>query len=129
MPHKSLKWLLALLGSQSSDLQCESVDWFLCDEGFYRAICKIIFFVNRILLLLPVLHLAVIFLICMVYLVFFTLYCFSNLVCANLVGKTFGRFACFNLGSTIIDAALWPVLLFLTIFLLTGKTSIFKDAS
>ena len=56
-------------------------------EGSSRAICKIISFVNRILLLLPVLRLALIFLIFMVYLVFFTLYCFSTLVCANLVGR------------------------------------------
>ena len=65
-------------------------------EKSFRAICKIIFFVNRILLLLSVLSLALIFLISMVYLVFFTFYCFSNLVCANLVGKGFGRFACFE---------------------------------
>ena len=66
-------------------------------ERSFQVICKIIFFVNRILLLLPVLRLAQIFLTCMVYLVFFTLYCFSTLVCANLVGKSFGRFACFDL--------------------------------
>ena len=55
--------------------------------GSSRAICKIIFFVNKILLLLPVLRLAQIFFMFMVYLVFFTLYCFSTLVCANLVGR------------------------------------------
>ena len=54
-------------------------------EGSSWAICKIVFFVNGILLLLPVLRLALIFLIFMVYLVFFTFYCFSILVCANLV--------------------------------------------
>ena len=48
-------------------------------EGSFRAIRKIIFFVNRILLLLPVLHQALVFLICMVYLVFFTLYIVSVL--------------------------------------------------
>ena len=65
-------------------------------EKSFWAICKIIFFVNRIPLLLPVLRLALIFLICMFYLVFFTLYCFSILVCANLVAKSFGRCACFD---------------------------------
>ena len=98
-------------------------------EGSSRLICKIIFFVNRILLLLPLLRLALIFLIFMVYLVFFTLYCFSTLVCANLVGKSFGRFACFDLGSTFIGAVPWSVRVFLIILLLTGKTRIFKDAS
>ena len=97
-------------------------------EGSSRAICKIISFVNRILLLLPVLRLALIFLIFMVYLVFFTLYYFSTLVCANLVGKGFGRFSSFDLGSTFIDAVPWSVQVFLPIFLLTGKTRIFKDA-
>ena len=100
-------------------------------EGNFRAIWKIIFFVNGILLLLPVLHLALVFLICMVYLVFFTLYCFSTRVCAYLVGKSFVRFASFHLRSTFI----WPqidtlgfVQLFLTILLLTEKTLLFKDA-
>ena len=51
----------------------------------------------------------------MVYLVFFTLYCFSSLVCANIVGKGFGRFACFDLGSTFIGAIPWSVQAFLTI--------------
>ena len=97
-------------------------------ERRFRAICRIIFFVNRILLLLPVLHIALIFLIFMIYLVFFMLYCFSILVCANLVGKNFGRFACFDLRSTFIDAVPWSVQLFLTILLLTGKSLIFKDA-
>ena len=69
-----------------------------------------------------------IFLIFMVYLVFFTLYCFSTLVCANLVGKSSGRFACSDLGSTFIDAVPWSVRVLLTIFLLTGKTRIFKEA-
>ena len=69
-------------------------------EGSYRAICKTIFFVNRILLLLSVLLLALIFLIFMAYLVFSMLHCFSTLVCANIVG----RFACFDLGSKFIDA-------------------------
>ena len=58
----------------------------------------------------------------MVYFVFFTLYCFSTLVCANLVGKGFGKFACFNIRSTFIDAVSWSVQLFLTILFLTGKT-------
>ena len=53
---------------------------------------------------------------------------FSALVCANIVGKYFGRFASFDLGSTFIDAVSWSVQLFLTIFLLSGKTLIFKDA-
>ena len=84
-------------------------------EGISRAIYKLIFFVNRILLFIPVIHLALIFLIFMVYLVFFTLYCLNTLVCANLVGKSLGRFACFDLGSTSIDAApcsvqfFWPL--------------------
>ena len=84
-------------------------------EGISRAIYKLIFFVNRILLLIPVIRLALIFLIFMVYLVFFTLYCLNTLVCANLVGKSLGRFACFDLGSTSIDAApcsvqfFWPL--------------------
>ena len=120
-PHKSFQWLLALLGRQSSDLRLRfSVMGISIERGFL-AIYKIIFFVNRILLLLPVLRLAIIFLMCMVYLVFFTLYCFSALVCANLVGKSFGRFACLDLGSTFIDAVPWSVQLFLTILLLTGK--------
>ena len=97
-------------------------------EGSSRAICKIIFFVNRILLLLLVLRLTLIFLIFMVYLAFFTLCCFSTLVCANLVGKSSGRFACFDLGSTFIDAVSRSVRVFLTILLLTGKTRVFKDA-
>ena len=91
-------------------------------ERNFRTICKIIFFVNRILLLLPVLRLALIFFIYMVYLVFFTLYCFSTLVYANLLGKSFGRFACFDLRSTFIDAVPWSLQLFLTIILLTGRT-------
>lgn len=61
-------------------------------EGHFRAIFKIIISVNTILLLLPVLHLALTFFICMVKLVFSTLNCFSTLACANLVGKSFGRF-------------------------------------
>ena len=40
----------------------------------------------------------------MVYLVFFTLHCFITLICANLVCKSYGRFASFNLGSMFIDA-------------------------
>ena len=73
-------------------------------EESFRAICEIIFLVNRILLSLLVFRLALIFLICMVCLVFFTLYCFSTLVCANLVGRSLGWFVCFELGSTFIDA-------------------------
>ena len=99
-------------------------------ETSIRAIFKIIFFVDRILLLLlPVLRLALVSSIYMVYSVFFTLYCFSTLVCAKLVRKSFGRFACFNLRSTVIDAVLWSVQLFLTILLLTRKTFIFKDVA
>ena len=98
-------------------------------EGSSRAICKIIFFLYRILLLLPALRLAPIFSIFMVYLVFFTLFCFSTLVCANLVGKSSGRFACFDLGLTFIDAVPWSVRVFLTILFLNGKTHIFKDAN
>ena len=94
------------------------------------AICKIIIFVNRVLLLLlPVLSLALASSIYMVYSVFFTLHCFSTLVCAKLVGKSSGRFACFNLRSTVIDAVRWSVQLFLTILLLTRKTFIFKDVA
>ena len=96
-------------------------------EGSAQAISKIIFFINRILIL-PVLLLALIFLIFMVNLLFSTLY-FSTLVCANLVAKSLGRFACFDLGSTFIKAVPWSLQVFLTIRLLTGKTCIFKDAS
>ena len=71
-------------------------------------------------------RLALILLILMVYLVFFTLYCFSTLVCANLVGKYFGRFACFDLRSTFIDTFSWSLQVFLTILLLTGKTGFSK---
>ena len=85
-------------------------------EGISRAIYRIIFFVNRILLFIPVIRLALIFLIFMVYLVFFTLYCLSNLVCANLVGKSLDRFTCFDLGSTSIDAAPWSVQFFWPLF-------------
>ena len=91
-------------------------------ERNFRAICKIIFLVNRILLLLPVSRLTWIFFIYMVYLIFLTLYCFSTLVCANLVGKGFGRFVCFDLRSRFNDVVSWSVQLFLTILLLTGKT-------
>ena len=97
-------------------------------ETSFRAICKATFFLNSILLLIPVLRLAFIFLIFMVYLLLFSLYCFSTLVCINLVGKNFGRFAYFDFRSTFIDAFSWSVQLFLTILLLTGKTFIFKDA-
>ena len=97
-------------------------------ERHFWAIGKIVFFVNMILLLLPVLRLAMIFLIC-IYLVFFTLYFFSTLVSGNLVGKNIGRFACFDLGSTITDAVPWSAQLFLTILLLSRKTLIFNDAS
>ena len=93
-------------------------------EGSSRAICKVIFFVKRILLSLPVLRLALIFLIFLVFWVYF----FSTLVCDNVVGKSFGRFVCFDLVLTFSDAAPWSVHLFLTILLLTGKTRIFKDA-
>ena len=56
-------------------------------RGSSGAICKIIIFVKKILLLLPVLRLGQIFFMFMVYLVFFTLCCFSTLICANLVGR------------------------------------------
>ena len=95
-------------------------------EGSSRAICKIISFVNRILLLLSVLRLALIFLIFMVYLVFFTLYCFSTLVCANLVGKGFGRFSSFDLGSTFIDAVPWSVQVFFAHFFVDWKNTYFQ---
>ena len=65
----------------------------------------------------------------MVYLVSFLLYCFSTLVCVKLVGKSFGRFGCFDPRLTFIDAVPWSVLLLLTIPLLTGKTPFFEDAS
>ena len=52
----------------------------------------------------------------------------STLVCANLAGKSFGRFTCFDLRSTFTDAVHWSVQLFLAILSLTGKTFIFKDA-
>ena len=97
-------------------------------KEFLSKSTKLINLANRILLLLPVLRLALIFLTCIVCLLFFTLYCFSTLVYANLVGKSFGRFASFDLGSTFIDAIPWSVQLFLTILLLTGETLIFKDA-
>ena len=77
-------------------------------ERNFRAIGKTIF-VSRILLLLPVLRLALIFLIGMVYLVFFRLYCFSTNASAN--------------------AFPWSVQLFLIILLLIGKTILHKDAS
>ena len=97
-------------------------------ERNIRAICKTIFLVNRIILYLPVLRLGLVFLMYIVYLIFLTLYCFSTLVCPNLVSKRFGRFACFDLRLTLIGAVLWSAQLFLTILLLTGKTFIFKDA-
>ena len=74
-------------------------------EKHFRAICKIIFFVIRILLLLSILSLALIYFACMIYLVFFTLHCFSTLVCANLVHKSFGRFCYYDLRSTFTDVA------------------------
>ena len=77
-------------------------------ERNFRAIGKTIF-VSRILLLLPALRLALIFLIGMVYLVFFRLYCFSTNASAN--------------------AFPWSVQLFLIILLLIGKTILHKDAS
>ena len=96
-------------------------------ERNFRSICKIIFFTNRILLLLPTLRLALIYFLYMVYLVFFTLFCFRTLDCANLVGRSFGRFTCFDLRSTFIDAVPWSVQRLLAILLLTGKTLVFKD--
>ena len=100
--------LIAGINPFSGCLHCLEVSQVVCDanrltsfsvmgisfEGSSQAICKMIFFVNRILLLLPVLRPALIFLIFVVYLVFFTLYRFSTLVCAYLVGKSFGRFTC-----------------------------------
>ena len=135
--------LIARINPFSGCSHCLEVSQVVCDanrltgfsvmgtsfEGSSRAICKIIFYVNRILLLLLVLRPALLFLIFMVYLVFSTLYYFSTLVCANLVGKSSGRFACFDLGSTFIDAVSWSVRVFLTILLLTGKTRVFRDAS
>ena len=109
--------LIAHMNPFSGCLHCLEVSQVVCDANWLTgfsvmgisvgesswAIYKI-FFVSRILLLLPVLHLALIFLIFMVYLVSFMLYCFSTLVCANLVGNSFGRFACVDLGSMFIDA-------------------------
>ena len=71
------------------------------------------------LLLLVVLHLALMFYIYMVYLVFFTLYCFSTLICADLVGKNFGYF---DLRSAFIDTVPRVLQLFLTL-----QTLIFND--
>ena len=42
----------------------------------------------------------------MVYLVLFTLYCFSILICADLVGKSFGRFSCVDLRSAFLGLIL-----------------------
>ena len=75
-------------------LTCFSVMGVSTKRNF-PTICKIIFFVNRILLLLPVLRLALIFLISMFYLVVFLLHCFSALVCANLFGKRFWQICLF----------------------------------
>ena len=98
-------------------------------KGQFRAIFKIIFFVNRILLLLSVLHLYWYFYIRILkYLVFFPSYCFSNLVSTSLVGKGFDWLGCLNLTSTLIDAVPCSVQLLLTILLPTGTTLIFKDA-
>ena len=62
-------------------------------ERSLQAFCKIIFFVNRTLLLLPVLCLALIFLIFIVYLVFFTLlYCFSTTSLLDPISWDSGNF-------------------------------------
>ena len=71
-------------------------------ERHFWAISKIIFFVNRIFLLLLVERLALVFFICMI-----TFYCFSTLVCANLVGKIFSRYGGFDLRSTFIGTVPW----------------------
>ena len=62
----------------------------------------------------------------MIYLVFFTVYCFTALVCANLVGKSLGRFGFFDLISTYIDAITWSIQVFLATLLLTGGLSFSK---
>ena len=80
----------------------------------------------RILLLLPFLRLALIFFIWPIW--YFSRYIVSVLlVCANLIGKSFGRFICFDLRSTFTDVVPWSSQLFLTILLMTTKTLIFKD--
>ena len=96
-------------------------------EGSSRAVSKMIFFVNRIRLLLPIVCLALMFLIFMVDLVIFMLYCLSTLVCFNLVVKSSCRFAYFDFGSTFIDAVPWSV--FLTILSLTDKKHVFWKIS
>ena len=130
--HKSLQWLFALLEASSVICDANQLTGFsvmdISIEGNFRTICKIIFFVNRLLLVLGVLRLALIFLKCMVYLVFSTLYYFSTLFCANLFGESCGRFTCFDFGSTCIEHVPWSIQLFLTIPLFTGKIYIFKDA-
>ena len=75
----------------------------------FRVIRKIIFYINRALFLLSVLRVAWISFINMVYfffsfLFFYTLCCFNAPVFANLVVKSFGRFGCFDLRLTFIDA-------------------------
>ena len=94
-------------------------------ERHFQAIWKIIFFLNRILLLLSVLHLAMIFFIFMVYLIIFTLYYIITMVCFTLVGKSIDRFGCFDHRSTFTDTVPLSAELFLIDLLLTGKTLIF----
>ena len=104
----------------------------LCDEDFlwgeflsslwYNLFCQYDTFITTSL------RLALIFFIFMFNFAFFTLNCLSTLVYADLVGKSFGRFACLDLGSMFTDAIPWPLQVFLTILLLTGKTRIFTGA-
>ena len=48
-----------------------------------------------------------------IYLLFFTIYCFSTLVCVNLVGKILVMLGYFDLRLTYIDAIAWSVQLFM----------------
>lgn len=86
-------------------------------EGYFRAICKVTFYVSRIFLLLPDLCVVlvlifVIYIICLVYLM---LCCFSSLVSVNVVSKSLGRFGCFDRRSTFIDVDSWSLQLVLVI--------------
>ena len=86
-------------------------------EGYFRAICKVTFYVSRIFLLLPDLCVVlvlifVIYIICLVYLM---LCCFSSLVSVNVVSKSLGRFGCFDRRSTFTDVDSWSLQLVLVI--------------
>ena len=84
-------------------------------EGHFRAICKVNFYVNRILLLLSDLCVVLIFVIYIICLVFLMLYCFSSLVSVNVVSKSLGRFGCFDRRSTFTDVVSWSLQLVLVI--------------